>query len=285
MPEGETSSSFVIHIRRPQGWRFLDLHELWDYRELAYFLVWRDITVRYKQAAIGVAWAVLQPLAMMVVFTLFFGRLAHIPSGGVPYSLFALVGLLPWQLFSRTISESCNSLITDQRLITRVYFPRILIPTSTTLAALADFAIALILLAGLMAFYGFVPGAHALWIPLFVALMLTTSLGVGYWLSAVNVEYRDVAYTLPFLNQLWLFITPVVYPSEIVPERWRILLGFNPMAGVVEGFRWALLGVGPGPSPMLWTSTGTALFLFITGIAWFRRRESSFVDTLGSGGR
>jgi lipopolysaccharide transport system permease protein len=285
MPEPSSSAPVVLHIRRTQGWRFLDLRELWEYRELAYFLVWRDITVRYKQAAIGVAWAVLQPLAMMLVFTLFFGKLARIPSGGVPYPLFALAGLLPWQLFSRTISESCNSLITDQKLITRVYFPRILIPTATTLAALVDFGISLVLLAALMAIYGVVPGPHALWIPAFGVLLVIASLGVGFWLSSLNVEYRDVAYTLPFLNQLWLFVTPVVYPSELVPERWRALFGLNPMAGIVEGFRWALLGVGPGPSAMLWASTGMALFLFVTGIVWFRRREGSFVDTLGSGGR
>jgi len=285
MPEPAIGTPVVFHIRRTQGWRFLDLRELWEYRELAYFLVWRDITVRYKQAAIGVAWALLQPLAMMIVFTLFFGKLARIPSEKIPYPLFALAGLLPWQLFSRTISESCNSLITDQKLVTRVYFPRILIPTATTFAALLDFGIALVLLAILMAFYGVTPGLHVLWIPAFVALMVTASLGVGYWLSSINVEYRDVAYTVPFLNQLWLFITPVVYPSEIVPERWRPLFGLNPMAGVVEGFRWALLGVGPGPSPMLWASTGMAIFLFVSGIIWFRRRERSFVDTLGSGGR
>ena len=282
-PEAEPPP--VLVIRPMKGWRFLDLRELWSYRELVFFLMWRDIAVRYKQAAIGVAWAVLQPLAMMCVFTLFFGKLAKVSSEGVPYPLFALAGLLPWQLFSRTISDSCNSLITDQRLVTRVYFPRILVPTSTTLAALADFAIAMVLLGLLMGYYRVIPGPRVLWIPAFVVLMLTSSLGVGYWLSALNVEYRDVAYTMPFLNQLWLFVTPVVYPSTIVPERWRILYGLNPMTGVVEGFRWALLGVGEGPSSMLWASGGTALFLFITGIFWFRRRERTFVDTLGSGGR
>jgi lipopolysaccharide transport system permease protein len=275
----------LLVIRPMRGWRLLDLRELWSYRELVYFLVWRDITVRYKQAAIGVAWAVVQPVAMMCVFTLFFGKLAGISSEGVPYPLFALSGLLPWQLFSRTLTDSSNSLISEQKLITRVYFPRIIVPTSATLSALVDFAIALMLLGGLMAWYRVVPGPRVLWLPAFVLLMLTTSLGVGYWLSALNVEYRDVTYTMPFLNQLWLFITPVVYPSTVVPGRWRILFGVNPMTGVVEGFRWALLGVGEGPSSMLWASCGVAVFLFVTGILWFRRRERTFVDTLGSGGR
>ena len=275
----------VFVIRPTRGWRFLDLRELWAYRELIYFLTWRDIKVRYKQTAIGVAWALLQPLAMMLVFTLFFGRLAKVPSEGVPYPLFAYSALLPWQLFSRTISESTNSLVTDQRLITRVYFPRIIVPLATTLAALVDFAISVVLLFVLMLIYGFGPTATILWLPLFVLLMLITALGVGFWLSALNVEYRDVMYTVPFLNQFWLFVTPVVYPSSLIPERWRILYGLNPMAGVVEGFRWALLGAGDGPSPMLAASTLIAVFLFISGIIWFRYRERTFVDALGSGGR
>jgi lipopolysaccharide transport system permease protein len=275
----------VFVIRPTRGWRFLDLRELWAYRELIYFLTWRDIKVRYKQTAIGVAWALLQPLAMMLVFTLFFGRLAKVPSEGVPYPLFAYSALLPWQLFSRTISESTNSLVTDQRLITRVYFPRIIVPLATTLAALVDFAISVVLLFALMLIYGFGPTATILWLPLFVLLMLITALGVGFWLSALNVEYRDVMYTVPFLNQFWLFVTPVVYPSSLIPERWRILYGLNPMAGVVEGFRWALLGAGDGPSPMLAASTLIAVFLFISGIIWFRYRERTFVDALGSGGR
>jgi lipopolysaccharide transport system permease protein len=274
----------VFIIRATRGWRFLDLQELWAYRELVYFLTWRDIKVRYKQTAIGVAWAVLQPLALMVVFTLFFGRLAGVPSDGVPYPLFAYAGLLPWQLFSRTVSESTNSLITDQRLITRVYFPRMIVPLATTLAALVDFGIAAVLLGGLMGLYGVIPGRHVLWLPLFVLLLLVTALGVGFWLSALNVEYRDVMYVVPFLNQFWLFITPVVYPSSLVPGRWRLLYGLNPMAGVVEGFRWALLGAGEGPSPMLVASAVIALCLFVSGVFWFRYRERTFVDAIGSGG-
>jgi lipopolysaccharide transport system permease protein len=222
---------------------------------------------------------------MMVIFTVFFGRLAKIPSEGIPYPLFAYAALLPWQLFSRTITESTNSLVADQRLITRVYFPRIIVPISTTIAAVVDFVIAAGLLLVLMLIYGVVPGAAVVWLPAFVLLMIVTALGVGFWLSALNVEYRDVAYTIPFLNQFWFFLTPVVYPSSLVPERWQVLYGLNPMVGVVEGFRWALLGVGKGPSPMLAVSILIALVLFISGIIWFQRREQSFVDALGSGGR
>ncbi len=272
-------------IRPSSGWWAVDLRELWAFRELIYFLTWRDIKVRYKQTAIGVAWAVLQPAAMMLVFTVFFGRLARMPSDGVPYPLFAYVGLLPWQLFSRTISESTNSLITDQRLITRVYFPRIIVPISATLAAVVDFLVASLLLIGLLLFYRVTPGITALWLPLLVLLMLITALGVGFWLSALNVEYRDVAYAVPFLNQFWLFITPVVYPTSVVPEAWRVLYGLNPMVGVVEGFRWALLGAGQGPSPAVAGSAAVALLLFVTGLVWFRRRERTFVDAIGSGGR
>jgi lipopolysaccharide transport system permease protein len=275
----------VFEIYPPTGWSFLDARELWAYRELIYFLTWRDIKVRYKQTAIGIAWAILQPLAMMTVFTLLFGKLAKMPSEGAPYPLFAYAALLPWQLFSRTISESTNSLVTDQRLITRVYFPRIIVPLATSLAAMVDFAIATTLLVALMILYGVSPGLAAVWLPALVLLMLVTALGVGFWLSALNVEYRDVMYTVPFLNQFWFFVTPVVYPSSLLPEPWQTLYGLNPMAGVVEGFRWTLLGVGEGPSPMLAASIMVAVVLFVSGIAWFHRREHAFVDAIGSGGR
>jgi len=279
--DAREAPSFEI---RPTSGRFsLDLRELWAYRELVYFLTWRDIKVRYKQTAIGVIWAVLQPLAMMMVFTVLFGKLANMPSEGIPYPLFAFAALLPWQLFSRTITESTNSLVADQRLITRVYFPRIIVPLSTTLAAIVDFAIASGLLVALMFFYGVIPGAAVIWLPAFILLMVITALGIGFWLSALNVEYRDVMYTVPFIIQFWFFVTPIVYPSSLVPERWQILYGLNPMVGVVEGIRWALLGVGKGPSLMLAVSTLIALFLFVSGIIWFQRREQNFVDTLGSG--
>jgi lipopolysaccharide transport system permease protein len=279
---GDSQEIPYFEIRPSTGWCSLDLRELWAYRELMYFLTWRDIKVRYKQTAIGVAWAVLQPLAMMVVFTIFFGKLANMPSEGVPYPLFAFAGLLPWQLFSRTLGESTNSLVTNQRLITRVYFPRIIVPLSTTLAAMVDLAIASGLLVALMLFYGVIPGVEVIWLPAFVLLMVITALGVGFWFSALNVEYRDVMYTVPFIIQFWFFLTPIVYPSSLVPERWQVLYGLNPMVGVIEGFRWALLGVGKGPSPMLALSILIALFLFVSGMVWFRRREESFADTLGS---
>jgi lipopolysaccharide transport system permease protein len=275
----------VFSIGASRGWRLLDLRELWAYRELVLFLTWRDIAVRYKQTAIGVAWAILQPLSMMGVFTLFFGKLAAMPSDGTAYPLFAYAGLLPWQLFSRSLSDAANSLVKDQQLISRVYFPRILVPVSTTLAAVVDFVIAGGVLAVLMAVYGVRFGPSAAWLPVFFALLLLASLGAGFWLSALNVKYRDVTYALPFLSQFWMFLTPVVYPSSLVPERWRWALGLNPMSGVVEGFRWALLGSGTGPSPMLAVSSAVAVALFVSGLIWFRRQERQFADVIGSGGR
>lgn len=273
-----------FEIRPTASWFSLDLRELWSYRELAYFLAWREIKVRYKQTAIGVAWALLQPLAMMLVFTVFFGKLGNLPSDGIPYPLFTFVALLPWQLFSRTITECTNSLVADQRLITRVYFPRIIIPLATTLTGVVDFVISAGLLVALMLFYGVMPGVEVLWLPAFVLLMVIAALGVGFWLSALNVEYRDVRYALPFLNQFWLFVTPVVYSTSLVPEAWQWLYGINPMVGVIEGFRWALLGVGKGPSPMLLISAAISIGLFVSGTIWFHRREQTFVDTLGTGG-
>lgn len=263
----------------------LDLRELWAYRELIYFLTWRDIKVRYKQTAIGIAWVLLQPLAMMIVFTLFFGNLAGVSSQGVPYPVFVLTALIPWQLFSRAITDSTNSLVTDQRLITRVYFPRIIVPISTVLAALVDFLISCLLLIVLMLGYGVPLRPEIAFVPIFTLLMLIAALGVGFWLSALNVEYRDVMYTMPFLNQFWFFITPVVYPITVVPEKLRLLYGFNPMAGVTEGFRWALLGTGPIASSTIASSAIAAFIIFTTGIVWFRRRERTFIDAIGSGGR
>jgi homopolymeric O-antigen transport system permease protein len=263
----------------------LDLRELWAFRELIYFLTWRDIKVRYKQTSIGIAWAVLQPLAMVVVSTLFFGRMAGIDTEGLPYPLFALAALLPWQLFSRAITESTSSLVADQRLITRVYFPRIIVPIAAVGAAVVDFLIASGLLVILMVYYGMPFRIEMLMLPVFSLLMLITALGAGFWLSALNVEYRDVAYTIPFINQFWFFVTPVVYSSNIVPERWRVWYGLNPMAGVVDGFRWALFGKGTGPDRMFIASTVVAITLFITATIWFRRRERTFVDAIGSGGR
>ncbi|MCJ7785609.1 MAG: ABC transporter permease, partial [Desulfobacterales bacterium] len=272
-----------IYVIQPiRGWRLLDLRELWAYRELIYFLTWRDIKVRYKQTALGVAWAVLQPLALMAIFTLLFSRLAKIPSEGIPYPLFAYAGLLPWQIFSRTLNETTASLVKDHRLVAKVYFPRVIIPLSTTLAAMFDFMIASGVLVILMVIYGVAPGPALMSLPFFVVIMFVTALGIGLWLSALNVQYRDVGFTVPFLTQSLLFLTPVVYPSSMVPEKFRMIYALNPMVGVIEGFRWSLFGVGKGLSLMFPVSVLIALGLFLGGIVWFRSKEKGFVDILGA---
>ncbi len=270
-------------IEPTHGLRFLDLRELLQFRELLFFMIWRDVKVRYKQTGIGVAWAVLQPLAMMVVFTIFFGKMARLDqqTGPVPYALFAFAGLLPWQLFSRSLSESSNSLITSQRLLTKIYFPRIIVPTASSLAAIVDFSICMALLFGFMWFLNYPFSVQIFLLPLFVILMLITALGVGFWLSSLNAEYRDVRYVVPFLTQLWLFATPVVYPASIVPREYWFLVGLNPMTGVVEGFRWCLFGTGEGPGITMFVSIGLSFVIFFTGIIWFRWRERTFVDSLG----
>lgn len=275
----------AITVIRPTGGLALpDLRELWTYRELLFFLTWRDLKVRYKQTVIGVAWVVLQPAAMMAVFSLIFGRFMGVSSDGLPYPLFALAGLLPWQLFSRSIAESSNSLITNQRLVSKVYFPKILIPSAVILAGLVDFLIAGALLASLMVWYGVVITLNLVWLPVFLALLIVTAAGIGFWLSALNVEYRDVAYTVPFINQAWFFVTPVVYPASIVPAPWRWLLGINPMTSVVEGFRWSLLGAGDFQGAALWVSLLTGTTFLVTGAVWFRRMERTFADSIGSSG-
>lgn len=271
----------TVTIRPRKGVELFDLSELWEYRELLGFLAWRDLKVRYKQTVIGVAWAVLQPLAMMTVFTIFFGKLARLPSDGLPYPLFALAALVPWGLFARVLASSSDSLVRDQRLISKVYFPRILVPLSSGLAALVDFAISMTLLVVLMVVYRVVPDERLLFLPLLTILLFVAALGVGFWLSALNVEFRDVQHMLPFLTQLWFFLTPVVYPSSLVPDGFRTLYALNPMVGVVEGFRWSLLGT---PAPVLSSvliSVLSALTLFATGLFYFRSRERSFADSLG----
>jgi len=268
----------VLEIRPPKGWASLGLRELWEYRELLYFLVWRDIKVRYKQTALGAAWAVIQPVFMMVVFSLFFGKLGGIPSDGIPYPVFVFCALLPWQLFAFALSESSNSLVGNQNLITKVYFPRLVVPISAVLGGLVDFGIAFVILLAMMAYFGILPGVAVLALPFFVLLAVTTALGVGLWLSALNVQYRDVRYTIGFLTQFWLFATPVAYPSSLVPERWRWLYGINPMAGVVEGFRWALLGKADAPGPLLAVSVGVVILIFVSGLYYFRRMEETFAD-------
>jgi lipopolysaccharide transport system permease protein len=268
----------VLVIRASRGFLRLNLKDVWAYRELLYFLVWRDIKVRYKQTALGAAWAIIQPVMTMVVFSVFFGRLAKVPSDGIPYPVFAFAALLPWQLFAFSLTESSNSLVGSQNLITKVYFPRLVIPLASVLAGVVDFAIALVVLLGLMLYYGIRPTVAVAWLPLFVVLALATALSVGLWFSALNVKYRDVRYTIPFLTQFWMFATPVAYSSTLVPEKWRALYGLNPMAGVVEGFRWALLGKSRGPGVMIWVSVAAVLLLLTGGLFYFRRTEATFAD-------
>jgi lipopolysaccharide transport system permease protein len=251
---------------------------VWAYRELLYFLIWRDVKVRYKQTALGAAWAILQPVMTMVVFSVFFGRLAKMPSDGIPYPVFAFTALLPWQLFAYALSESANSLVSSQNLITKVYFPRLIVPIAAVMAGLVDFAVAFAVLLMLIWYYGIVPTAAVALLPLFVVFAIVTALAVGLWLSSLNVKYRDVRYTIPFLTQFWLFATPVAYPSSLVPERWRALLGLNPMAGVVEGFRWALLGKAQRPGPLLIVSVVAVVMLLAGGLMYFRQTETTFAD-------
>jgi lipopolysaccharide transport system permease protein len=270
----------VTVIRPTKGWVAPGLRDLWTYRELLYFLVWRDIKVRYKQTVLGVVWAVLQPLLTMLIFTVVFGRFAKVPSDGVPYPIFAFCALLPWQLFAFALSESGNSLVNSQHLLKKVYFPRLIVPIAPVLAGLVDFSVSFVLLLVLMAYWGVRPGLASLTLPFFLLLAIATALGVGLWLSALNVEYRDVRYTIPFLTQFWLFATPIAYPSSLVPAKWRVMYGLNPMAGVVEGFRWALLGTHTAPGPMLLVSTLVVVALLVSGLMYFRRVEKTFVDVV-----
>jgi lipopolysaccharide transport system permease protein len=269
----------VSRIRPTRGAAGLRLGELWEYRELLYFLTWRDIKVRYKQTFLGAAWAVIQPFFTMVVFSLFFGNLAKMPSDGVPYPVFTFTALLPWTYFAFALTNTSNSLVASANLLTKVYFPRLIIPIAGTLAGGIDFAIAFVVLLGMMVFFGvpFTPAIALL--PAFLLLAVATALGTGLWLSALNVEYRDIRYVLPFMVQFWLFATPVAYPSSLLSEPWRTLYGLNPMVGVVEGFRWALLGTNP-PGPAIVLSTGVAVCVLISGALYFRRMERSFADVV-----
>jgi lipopolysaccharide transport system permease protein len=274
MPE-----TFHIHISPPRKWIPIDLHELWNYRELLFSFTERDIKIRYKQTALGFLWAIIQPLFMMIIFTVFFGRLAKIPSEGIPYPLFVLAALLPWTLFAEGLTRSTNSMITNAGIMTKVYFPRLIMPISGILSPLVDFTVSLSILIAMMAYYGFVPTLNVIFLPLFILLALATSLGIGLWLSALNVKYRDFQYTIPFLIQLWLFASPVVYPASLVPESVRFLYGLNPMAGVIEGFRWALLGTEM-PSAMILVSVGVVVVLIISGAFYFRRMEQYYADVV-----
>lgn len=276
----ETFQCDPIIIRPSSGWMPLKLGAVWEYRDLLYFLVWRDLKVRYKQTALGVTWVILQPSFLTFAFSVFFGRLAGIPSDGIPYPLFAFCGLLPWQLFAHALTHSGNSLVANERLITKVYFPRLVIPLAAALSGAVDFVFAFAAALAMMVYYGMMP-TLALWaLPGFVLLAMVTAVGTGLWLCALNVEYRDVRYTIPFITQLWFFISPVAYPTSLVPEKWRFLFGLNPMAGVVEGFRWALLGKTETPGPWLAISILISVILLIGGLYYFRRMEKTFADVV-----
>jgi lipopolysaccharide transport system permease protein len=270
----------VFRIEPTHGWISLKLHELWEYRELLYFLAWRDIKIRYKQTVLGAAWAIIQPFFTMIVFSIFFGRLAQVPSDGVPYPIFSFAALVPWTFFANSLNQSSNSLVSSAQLIQKVYFPRLAVPIATVFSGILDFALAFIVLLGMMLYYGILPTVNALWIPTFFLLALVTSLGVGLWLSAMNVRFRDIRYTVPFLTQFWMFSTPIAYPSSLLSEPWRTLYGLNPMVGVVEGFRWGLLGTTTAPGLMIVVSSLMALAILVSGAFYFRRVEKTFADVV-----
>jgi homopolymeric O-antigen transport system permease protein len=267
-----------VHLGATRGWAPLRLRELWKFRELFYFLIWRDIKVRYKQTLLGTAWAVLQPFFTMVVFSLFFGKLAGMPSEGLPYPIFSYAALVPWTFFSNGVTQASSSLVLNANLIKKVYFPRLVVPISAVFAGIVDFLMAFVVLLGMMLYFRILPTTNVVWLPFLFLLALVTCLGVGFWLSAINVEYRDIRYITPFLLQVWMFVTPIVYPSSLLPEPWRTLYGLNPMAGVVEGFRWALLGTNTQPGPMVFVSALAAACLLISGAFYFRRMEKTFPD-------
>lgn len=278
-PETVTQASTPVWRIEPSGgWVSLKLHELWEYRELLYFLTWRDIKVRYKQTVLGVAWALIQPLFTMLVFYFSFSKLAKIPSDGLPYPLFCFAALVPWSFFANGLAQSSNSLVGSANLITKVYFPRLTIPLATVLSGVIDFLLAFGLLVVMMLSYGVALSWKIFLFPLFVLLALVTSLGVGLWLSALNVQFRDVRYVVPFITQFWMLATPIAYPSSLLGEPWRTLYGLNPMTGVVEGFRWALLGTPSSPGPMLIVSSLAAVLILIGGAFYFRRMEKTFAD-------
>jgi lipopolysaccharide transport system permease protein len=275
-----TIPALPIAVYVPQNGKIprINWKELWEYRELLYFLTWRDIKIRYKQAALGVAWAILQPLITMVIFSLVFGKLAKLPSGGIPYPIFTFVALLPWQLFSGALSRIGISLVTNNSLLTKVYFPRLIIPLSAIGAALFDFAISFVILSGMMLFYRISLTWAVITLPLLVLFAMVTALAVGLWFAALNVQYRDIQYALPFIIQAWMYASPVAYSTELIPQGiWSIIYGLNPIAGVIEGFRWALLGTAP-PGAMFLVSVVVVLFLFVTGLFYFKKMEESFAD-------
>jgi lipopolysaccharide transport system permease protein len=270
----------ITHIKPSTGWISLNLRDLWEYRELAYFLTWRDIKVRYKQTVLGASWAIIQPFFTMIIFSIFFGRLAGLPSDGVPYTIFAYAALVPWTFFANGLSNSSNSLVGSSNLLKKVYFPRLVIPISAILAGVIDFILAFIVLILMMISFKIYPTVNVFFLPLLLLLALVTSLGVGLWLSALNVQFRDIRYAVPFVINAWMFATPIAYPSSLLEEPWRTLYGLNPMAGVVEGFRWALLGTETQPGAMVFISAAVAIIVFIGGLYYFRRMEKTFADVV-----
>ena len=278
IPLGIKRTAHFMRIQPSKGWISLKLGDLWEYRELFYFLVWRDVKVRYKQTALGAVWAIIQPLFTVVIFSLFFGRLAKVPSDGIPYPLFSFTALVPWTFFSYGLNQSANSLVGSSNLITKVYFPRLTVPISSVIAGTVDFLLAFAVLLLMMVYYHVSTTRNIVFLPIFFLLTLTTSLGVGLWLSALNVKFRDVRLVLPFLVQLWMFATPIAYPSSLLHEPWRTVYGLNPMVGVVEGFRWALLGVKAQPGPMVYVSAAISVLLLFGGAIYFRRMEKTFAD-------
>ena len=268
----------VIILKPTRGWAALNLGELWLYRELIYFMTWRDLKVRYKQTVLGAAWAILQPFLSMVVFSVFFGRWLGVPSGDVPYPIFSYTALLPWGLFSKAIADAGRSLVTNRAMITKVYFPRLTIPLASVLAGIVDFSIAFVVLLGMMWYYHIQITSNIWTLPFFLLLTLITSLGVGLWLSAMNVFYRDIGYIIPFLTQIWFYLSPIVYATSTVPEKWQPIYALNPMVGVIDGFRWALLGQEPAPGPLLIISSAMAVVMLVSGVIYFRRVERTFAD-------
>ncbi|HVO26546.1 MAG TPA: ABC transporter permease [Candidatus Margulisiibacteriota bacterium] len=265
-------------IEPPRGWKPVSFSELWEYRELLYFLIWRDIKVRYKQTVLGGAWAILQPILTMAVFTLLFGRLAKMPSDGVPYPIFSYAALVPWTFFSNGLSKTTTCLVESGSILSKVYFPRLLIPLAKVLSGLVDFAMAFVVLVVMMLCYGMLPTLRTLWLPLFLLLAVVALLAVGLWFSVLNLRYRDIGQAIPFVMQFWLFVTPIAYPSSVLAQPWRTLYGLNPMTSVVEGFRWALLGSGAVELPVLAASVSVALLTLASGVFYFRRVEWAFAD-------
>ena len=274
----KTQLKTVLRIEPSKGWAPLKIGELWEYRELIYFLAWSNVKIRYKQTVLGAAWAIIQPFMTMLVFSLFFGKLAKVPSDNVPYPVFSFAALVPWTFFSNSLRLASNSLIGSAHLITKIYFPRLAIPIATVLSGVVDFGVAFLMLLAMMLYYGMMPGDRMLWLPLFFMLAVVAALGASLWLSALSVEYRDVQHVMPFVLQFWLFATPIAYSSSMLAEPWRTLYGINPMVGVVEGFRWALLGTNTAPGPIIIVSSLAALIVLVGGAFYFRRMERTFAD-------